>query len=159
MVASQIALHDHTIQDAFNRFDTDSSGYITVGNLQEVFGGSADHLEVQQFIAEADFYHDGQISYSEFVRYVQGDTAEGVAAIGKSMGAAAAASAVAGRLLKGLAVGCVGARFGSNAAGNRYTPHIGAVGSCHSAFGFVSRVVQHSRSGTWPRSCVVARCL
>lgn len=73
MSSSRIALHDDLIKNAFNRFDTDNTGFISPSNLKEVLGGTLDGAEIDAMIAEADFKHDGQISYAEFVTYLKGD--------------------------------------------------------------------------------------
>merc|ERR1712019_99783 len=53
MVSTRIKLHDDLLTSAFRRFDTDSSGYITVENLREVLGDRADDDEVEKLVAEA----------------------------------------------------------------------------------------------------------
>lgn len=71
MVSHRIALHDELLRKAFNRFDVDQSGFITKDNLREVLGDTFDGVKVGKLLAEADFSHDGQISYDEFVRFVK----------------------------------------------------------------------------------------
>jgi Ca2+-binding EF-hand superfamily protein len=73
MVSTRIALHDNLLKAAFKKFDTDSSGYITVDNLREVLGETYDGEAVQDLLADADLMHDGRISYPEFVTYLRGD--------------------------------------------------------------------------------------
>lgn len=73
MVSTRIQLHDDLLMAAFKRFDTDSSGYITVENLREVLGDSFEGEQVEQLIAEADLLQDGRISYPEFVSYLRGE--------------------------------------------------------------------------------------
>lgn len=72
MVSSRVALHDGLLKETFRRFDTDSSGSITVENLREVLGESFEGHEVEELIAEADMAKDGKISYEEFITYLRG---------------------------------------------------------------------------------------
>jgi calcium-dependent protein kinase len=72
MVSTRIAVHDDLLRQAFNKFDVDHSGYITVANLKEVLGEHHEGDDVEKLLAEADFTHDGRISYAEFVSYIKG---------------------------------------------------------------------------------------
>lgn len=72
MVSTRIALHDDLLRSAFNKFDTDSSGFISLDNLKEVLGETFDGEDVSKLLAEADQLQDGQISYAEFVSYIRG---------------------------------------------------------------------------------------
>jgi calcium-dependent protein kinase len=72
MVDEQIILRDELLQDAFRRFDTDSTGYITVKNLREVLGSKVDGEDVEAFIAEADMNADGCLSFTEFASFIRG---------------------------------------------------------------------------------------
>jgi len=76
MVNTRIAIHDDLIRSAFRKFDTDSSGYITVANLKEVLGDTFEGAEVESLVAEADQLKDGRISYAEFVAYIRGTPLE-----------------------------------------------------------------------------------
>jgi len=73
MVSTRISMHDDLIRNAFDRFDADSSGYITVDNLRQILGDTFEGAEVEQLLSEADFLRDGRISYSEFVAYLKGE--------------------------------------------------------------------------------------
>jgi len=73
MVSTRIAVHDDLLKQAFKKFDVDNTGYITVENLKEVLGEHHEGEEVEQLMKEADFTHDGRISYNEFVSYIKGD--------------------------------------------------------------------------------------
>merc|ERR1719324_1533945 len=66
MVSTRIAVHDDLLKQAFKKFDTDNSGYITVENLKEVLGEHHEGEEVEELMKEADFRHDGKITYEEF---------------------------------------------------------------------------------------------
>lgn len=71
MVSTRIAVHDDLLKQAFKKFDVDNSGYITVENLKEVLGEHHEGSEIEGLLAEADFTHDGRISYQEFVAYIK----------------------------------------------------------------------------------------
>jgi len=70
MVSSQIQIHEELLQAAFNRFDTDSTGYITDDNLQRVLGDSCSPDLISAMIWDADLSKDNQISYQEFTSYL-----------------------------------------------------------------------------------------
>jgi len=77
MVSTRIAVHDDLLRQAFKKFDTDNSGYITADNLREVLGDHHEGEEVEDLMKEADFKHDGRISYEEFVAYIKGTPMDG----------------------------------------------------------------------------------
>jgi len=72
MVSTRIAMHDGMLRNAFQRFDTDNSGYITLENMKHVLGPTFEGEEVDKLILEADQLKDGRISYEEFQAYLQG---------------------------------------------------------------------------------------
>eukprot|EP00747_Dinoflagellata_sp_TGD_P072878 gnl/TRDRNA2_/TRDRNA2_157665_c2_seq1.p1 gnl/TRDRNA2_/TRDRNA2_157665_c2~~gnl/TRDRNA2_/TRDRNA2_157665_c2_seq1.p1 ORF type:complete len:473 (-),score=88.57 gnl/TRDRNA2_/TRDRNA2_157665_c2_seq1:51-1469(-) len=76
MVSTRIALHDDLLRAAFRKFDTDSSGYITVENLRDVLGDTFEGEEVENLLNEADQLQDQRISYAEFVSYLRGTPIE-----------------------------------------------------------------------------------
>jgi calcium-dependent protein kinase len=76
MVSTRIELHDDLLKNAFRKFDTDSSGYITVDNLREVLGDTFEGQDVEKLICEADILQDGRVSYPEFVSYLTGNPLE-----------------------------------------------------------------------------------
>jgi len=81
MVSSgPLPIDDNLLQQTFRRFDTDGSGHITKLNLQEVLGKTFKGHEVDGLFSEADFNHDGQISFHEFTRYVKDGEVEAPAA-------------------------------------------------------------------------------
>jgi calcium-dependent protein kinase len=55
------------VWEAFNEFDTDGSGFITVDELREIMKGESKD-KVEKYIAEFDTDKDGTISYEEFLR-------------------------------------------------------------------------------------------
>eukprot|EP00927_Polykrikos_kofoidii_P039220 TRINITY_DN3364_c0_g2_i1.p1 TRINITY_DN3364_c0_g2~~TRINITY_DN3364_c0_g2_i1.p1 ORF type:complete len:537 (+),score=73.17 TRINITY_DN3364_c0_g2_i1:132-1742(+) len=71
MVSTRIDLHDELLRSAFNKFDVDGSGYITLDDLKEVLGENFEGEEMDKLLAEADVLEDGRISYAEFVAYLR----------------------------------------------------------------------------------------
>jgi calcium-dependent protein kinase len=73
-VAATIEAHgtlsEERLAEAFDRIDADDSGFITVGDLRELLGGSVPNSYLNQIIDEADGVgegHDHKIDYSEFL--------------------------------------------------------------------------------------------
>lgn len=77
MVSTRIAVHDDLLRQAFKKFDVDNSGYITAANMRQVLGENHEGEEVENLMAEADFSHDGRISFEEFVAYIKGEPMAG----------------------------------------------------------------------------------
>jgi len=73
MVSTQIAMHDDLLCTAFNKFDTDRSGYITLDNLKQIVGETFEGESVEELLKEADQLKDDRISYAEFVSYLCGE--------------------------------------------------------------------------------------
>jgi calcium-dependent protein kinase len=69
MCSTRIALHDDLFKKTFNKFDADSSGFITLENLKVVLGESFSQQERASLMTELDENGDGQISYEEFLHY------------------------------------------------------------------------------------------
>lgn len=79
MVDTRIAMHDDLLHVAFDRFDVDGNGYITVENMCEVVGGTPnmqDMEEISLLIGDADQFQGGKISYEDFVAYLRGTDAK-----------------------------------------------------------------------------------
>jgi EF-hand domain pair len=55
------------LAEAFDRLDSDDSGYISVENLSEILGEDYPKAEIEAIIKEAASDNDGQISYAEFL--------------------------------------------------------------------------------------------
>jgi calcium-dependent protein kinase len=55
------------LAEAFDRLDSDDSGYISVENLLEILGDGFAKEDVEAIIQEAATDNDGQISYAEFL--------------------------------------------------------------------------------------------
>lgn len=77
VMSTRINLHEELLRSAFAKFDTDSSGYITLKNLRQVLGNTYEGEDVADFLKEADLLHDDRISYPEFVAYVKEAPLEG----------------------------------------------------------------------------------
>jgi calcium-dependent protein kinase len=61
------------IAEAFDRLDSDDSGFISPQNLRDILGNYSDQ-EIQSLVAEADTDKDGQISFEEFKRFFRKST-------------------------------------------------------------------------------------
>merc|ERR1719265_757885 len=72
MISSSVELHEDLIHEAFRKFDTDDSGYITVENLRLVLGDTFEGMKVEKLLNEADTMHHGMLSYHEFASYLTG---------------------------------------------------------------------------------------
>lgn len=77
MMTTRIAVHDDLLKQAFKKFDTDNSGFITVANLREVLGEQHEGDDVEALLREADYRGDGKIAFDEFVAYIKGDSLDG----------------------------------------------------------------------------------
>eukprot|EP00439_Symbiodinium_sp_Y106_P060770 s2231_g9.t1 len=54
MMSKRISIHDDLLHDAFARFDTDNSGYITLPKLKMLLGDSLSESELKQVMREAE---------------------------------------------------------------------------------------------------------
>lgn len=70
MCTSRFDMHEDLILQVFRRFDTDKSGRISLENLREIFGNSWDHDLMEEILAEVP-NQDGEIEYTEFIRYLR----------------------------------------------------------------------------------------
>ena len=62
------------MKEAFRIFDRDGSGTVTASELKYVMnnlGESVDEAMVEEMIREADADGDGELSFSDFLQYVQ----------------------------------------------------------------------------------------
>lgn len=66
-IEAQGAISEERLAEAFDRMDSDDSGYITKENLRELLGDEIPESEIDAIIDEADLTQDGRISYSEFL--------------------------------------------------------------------------------------------
>lgn len=60
-------IEEERLAEAFDRLDSDDSGYISSDNLNELFGGELSINSIKKMIREADFLNDERISYEEFL--------------------------------------------------------------------------------------------
>uniref|UniRef100_A0A7S1VXM4 Calmodulin n=1 Tax=Ditylum brightwellii TaxID=49249 RepID=A0A7S1VXM4_9STRA len=61
------AINEERLAEAFDRLDTDDSGFITAENLRELLGDDLPLTEIQSIITECGLTNDQQISYEEFL--------------------------------------------------------------------------------------------
>jgi hypothetical protein len=61
------SIDEQRIAEAFDRLDSDDSGYITIHNLKEFLGASISQEYLDAIIDEADITRDRRISYKEFL--------------------------------------------------------------------------------------------
>jgi hypothetical protein len=61
------AISEGRLAEAFDRIDSDDSGYISVTNLKEMLGDDFPEDEIEAIIKEVDLTKNGKISYSEFL--------------------------------------------------------------------------------------------
>ena len=61
------AISEERLAEAFDRLDSDDSGYISADNLRELLGSHIPQEEINAIIKEVDLTKDNQISYPEFL--------------------------------------------------------------------------------------------
>ena len=66
-IEAQGAISEERLAEAFDRLDSDDSGYITTDDLGEFLGDKIAEEEINAIMKEADITHDNRISYSEFL--------------------------------------------------------------------------------------------
>ena len=67
-------IEERRIAEAFDRMDSDDSGYISKQNLRELLGKDYPKEYVDALVADADTDGDGRISYPEFLALFRKDT-------------------------------------------------------------------------------------
>jgi len=60
-------IEEERVAEAFDRLDSDDSGFISRKNLMEFLGSEATSQEIQDLINEIDKDGDGELSYAEFL--------------------------------------------------------------------------------------------
>lgn len=65
---SRFLLQENVIREAFQKFDIDNTGFITVDNLRQVLGDEYNGTQVEDIIAAVDYKKNGVIEYDEFVQ-------------------------------------------------------------------------------------------
>lgn len=66
-IEAQGAIEETRLAEAFDRLDSDDSGYISKENLRELLGDEFPQTEIDAIIDESDLTRDGRISYFEFL--------------------------------------------------------------------------------------------
>ena len=66
-IEAQGAISEERLAEAFDRLDSDDSGYITTDDLHEFLGDKIAEEDINTIIKEAEVTHDNRISYSEFL--------------------------------------------------------------------------------------------
>jgi hypothetical protein len=66
-IEAQGAISEERLAEAFDRLDSDDSGYIDADNLVEILGDEFPADEIHSIIDEADITRDNRIAYSEFL--------------------------------------------------------------------------------------------
>lgn len=70
------AIDEERLAEAFDRIDSDDSGYITVSDLRAFLGQDIPQSYIEKIINEADILHDHRVSYEEFLELWDKDTDE-----------------------------------------------------------------------------------
>lgn len=65
---------ESALREVFSRFDADHNGVITAQDLHQVLGDQYTGEEVEHIVEAADFKHNGQIDFDEFVQACTGAT-------------------------------------------------------------------------------------
>jgi hypothetical protein len=66
-IEAQGAISEERLAEAFDRLDSDDSGFISKENLREFLGDDLSQAEIDEIMAEADSNNDDKISYPEFL--------------------------------------------------------------------------------------------
>lgn len=61
------AIGEERIAEAFDRLDSDDSGYISAENLRELLGSDLPESEIDDILCECASSQDGRVSYHEFL--------------------------------------------------------------------------------------------
>jgi len=72
MVSSRIALSNELLQDCFQKFDVDATGFITTDNLVEVLGDKFNGIATETMLDDVDTLNDGKMCWHEFVCFMKG---------------------------------------------------------------------------------------
>jgi EF-hand domain pair len=66
-IEAQGAISEQRLAEAFDRLDSDDSGYISADNLAEILGDDFPREEIDEIFREVGVSKDNQISYAEFL--------------------------------------------------------------------------------------------
>jgi len=67
----RLRMHEDVLRKTFSRFDTDSAGFFTEGDLRKILGESFEGEDIEILIEEVDADKDGKVTYDEFLSYFQ----------------------------------------------------------------------------------------
>ncbi|KFG99366.1 calcium-dependent protein kinase CDPK4 [Toxoplasma gondii VAND] len=98
---TRIALNQQLIREAFERFDVDNSGHISLENLRYVLGDSYDSLSVEEILRQCDRKQNGVIEFDEFMLALTGDES-GVLESGNSMDLVAQGAALTAQVSRNM---------------------------------------------------------
>jgi calcium-dependent protein kinase len=70
------AIDEERLAEAFDRIDSDDSGYITVSDLRAFLGQDIPQSYIEKIISEADIVNDHRVSYEEFLELWDKDADE-----------------------------------------------------------------------------------
>ena len=79
---------EEELAEAFDRLDSDDSGFISHENLKEILGSAYDAKEVERMIEEGDFKRNGRVDYDEFMK-LMGEKRENEIAAAMELGSIA----------------------------------------------------------------------
>jgi len=71
MMSTRIDLDEDILSSTFQKFDLDSSGFITAADLRTILGDTFEGEKVEELVSEADDKKDGKIDYQEFSQYAR----------------------------------------------------------------------------------------
>eukprot|EP00397_Hematodinium_sp_SG-2012_P004695 GEMP01004708.1.p1 GENE.GEMP01004708.1~~GEMP01004708.1.p1 ORF type:complete len:537 (+),score=66.50 GEMP01004708.1:275-1885(+) len=77
MCTSRVVLREDEIKMTFRKFDKDSSGMISRGNLAEALGSSTTSKEIDDLLKDMDTDRSGDISIEEFISYLSRSADQG----------------------------------------------------------------------------------
>merc|ERR1712087_1009691 len=78
-MGSSGAIEEERIAEAFDRMDTDSSGFISPENLRQLLGDKYTEEDIDNIMKNADENKDGKISFEEFKKIFKVQTGKHVA--------------------------------------------------------------------------------
>ena len=73
-IEAQGAVSEDKIAEAFDRLDTDGTGYISKSDLRNVLGDTCSPSEIDAIVESGDINKDGKISYKEFLQVFRSNT-------------------------------------------------------------------------------------
>jgi hypothetical protein len=84
-LAATIEAHGYISEDriaeAFDRLDSDGTGYIGKSDLRNVLGERCTSEEIEAIVESGDTDHDGKVSYKEFLQAFRTSTYQHMATV------------------------------------------------------------------------------